>query len=70
MSDIGAYAFACCYNLTEIIIPSSVSAISKNTFTYCHNLTDIYFEDSAANWPDSDDMFDCEATIHWGYKDN
>ena len=39
---IGNNAFECCFNLSSIYIPDSVTSIGKNVFAFCDNLTSIF----------------------------
>ena len=42
MTSIGEYAFAYCYSLTGITIPSSVTNIGDYAFKYCNSLYVVY----------------------------
>jgi len=41
VTNIGTYAFWCCYGLTSVTIPSSVSYVGAYAFNRCDNLTNI-----------------------------
>ena len=45
-SSIGSYAFYCCYDLTSITIPDSVTSIGEDAFYNCSSLTSITIPDS------------------------
>jgi hypothetical protein len=42
-ASIGTYAFANCYSLASITIPSGVTSIGNNAFAYCHGLAELHF---------------------------
>ena len=41
VTNIGQYAFQCCYSLTSVTIPQGVTSIGQNAFERCSNLTSI-----------------------------
>ena len=49
VTSIGAYAFSCCYSLTNVTIPSSVTTIGGYAFEYCKGLTSITIPDSVTS---------------------
>ncbi len=46
LSEIGEDAFANCYQLVKIIIPSCIKTIGKNAFRLCYRLTDVELPNS------------------------
>lgn len=64
-SDIGKYAFYCCVNLRQIIIPSSVTSIGENVFLGCSSFT-IFCEamEMPNNW--SKDWNSSTHPVLWG----
>ena len=46
VTNIGTYAFFCCYNLISINIPNSITRIGANAFYKCSNLTSIIIPNS------------------------
>lgn len=46
VARIDDYAFDCCSNLTEIVIPDSVTNISCLAFNECTSLTNIYVDEN------------------------
>ncbi len=49
VTNIAAFAFENCNNLTSIIIPSSVTSIASNAFSYCNNITSITIPSSVSS---------------------
>lgn len=47
--SIGDSAFFRCYNLTEIVLPASVTSIGNSAFAGCYNLTEIVIPDSVTS---------------------
>ena len=39
--EIDTYAFACCENLTSVVIPATVIRIGDSAFTCCNDLTNV-----------------------------
>jgi len=50
VTEIGAYAFDNCSELTEITIPNSVTEINGSTFDNCRGLTDIVVTDQNTHY--------------------
>ena len=50
VTRIGDWAFAYCFGLTSIEIPSSVTSIGSYAFAYCENLTTIYYGGTETQW--------------------
>lgn len=50
LTEIGAYAFHECDNLTVVNIPRSVVGIGGNAFTNCRSLTAIYVEEGNSQY--------------------
>ncbi len=46
ISTIGSYAFSGCYNVTEVIMPNSVTEIEAYAFENCWSLSKIKFSDN------------------------
>ncbi len=80
---IGGYTFYGCSSLKTIVIPKAVEYMGNYVFGECYDLTDIYCEAESQpkGWenPRYDSEFDmwyggwnedCDANVHWGYKDN
>ncbi len=44
ITEIGAYAFAYCDQITDVNIPSNIRIIDEYAFAYCDNLADMSFE--------------------------
>ena len=40
-TSISTYAFAYCYSLTSVMIPSGVTSIGSSAFAYCYSLTSV-----------------------------
>ena len=51
-------AFSCCYSLSEIVIPSSVTSIGKGAFSRCHSLSEIVIPSSVTSIGDGA-FYDC-----------
>ncbi len=49
VTGIGDAAFANCYSLTDVVIPSGVTNIGVSAFGYCGNLTNIFIPDGVLN---------------------
>lgn len=49
VTAIGDYAFAKCYDLISIVIPTSVKAIGEGAFTLCTSLSSIVIPNSVAS---------------------
>lgn len=49
VTNIGAYAFSNCANLTKIELPKSITTIEANAFNGCSKLTDVYIK-SIEDW--------------------
>ena len=49
VTSIGAYAFAYCFGLTNIIIPGSVTSIETSAFRNCYGLTNIIIPGSVTS---------------------
>jgi len=49
VAQIGNYAFAWCYDLTSIEIPSTVTSIGNNAFAWCDDLTSIEIPSSVTS---------------------
>ena len=47
---IGKSSFACCYDLTDIIIPDSVTSIEWVAFFYCSSLTTVNYRGTQEQW--------------------
>lgn len=47
---IGANAFCDCVQLTEVTLPSTMSAIGDGAFDYCNELTLVYFTGAEEQW--------------------
>lgn len=43
ISTMGAYAFASCNNLTEVVLPQALTAIPQHGFEDCHSLAAVSF---------------------------
>lgn len=41
VTNIGFYAFSGCTNITSLTIPSTISAMGRNSFAYCYNLKNV-----------------------------
>ena len=50
VTNIGAYAFSDCTNLTSVTIPDSVTSIGDDAFKNCTNLTDVHYSGTKAQW--------------------
>lgn len=51
-SSLGIFAFANCYNIQSIVIPSSVVEIDQNAFGNCYSLNTIYYRGNPNEWDD------------------
>ena len=61
VSCVGKYAFYN-YNLTEVVIPSTMESIGDYAFRYCYNLSDINLDDATSLTSIGDNAFDnCDA---------
>jgi len=49
VTNIGQYAFQCCYSLTSVTIPQGVTSIGQNAFERCSNLTSITIPQSVTS---------------------
>ena len=58
--SIESYAFYCCYGLTSVTIPNSVTSIDSYAFLYCGNLSSISVESGN---PVYDSRNNCNAII-------
>ena len=47
---IGEFAFIDATNLTEIMLPESISSIGKSAFNGCSNLKEIYYFGTQEQW--------------------
>ena len=52
VTTIGEGAFASCWNLTSVNIPTSVISIGKNAFSYCSRLTSVTIPNNVTSIPD------------------
>ena len=50
VTNIGAYAFYNCTNLTSVTIPNSVTSIGSGVFKSCTSLTEVYYTGTKADW--------------------
>ena len=50
ISGIGAWAFAGCSNVSDIILPAELTSIGEGAFNGCNALTDIYYAGSEEMW--------------------
>jgi hypothetical protein len=53
LQEIDNEAFSGCYNLTNIILPNSITTIGSNTFNNCNSLTSIIIPNSVTSIGDS-----------------
>jgi len=51
---IGYEAFSYCDNLTEVIIPATVTSIGEKAFSYCDNLTEVTISNSVTSISNSE----------------
>ncbi len=49
-TNIGSYAFFGCSNITNVIIPDSVTSIGESAFYGCDKLAEIQFTGTVAQW--------------------
>lgn len=72
VTTIGVSAFAWSENLTEIIIPVSVTNIEDFAFQPCENISDVYYTGTPAQWSAIKKGLACDsllnATIHYNYS--
>ena len=50
MTQINKYTFRNCTNLTNVVIPDSVTSIDEDAFNYCSSVKTVYFEGSLEQW--------------------
>lgn len=46
VTNVGAYAFYCCFDLSSVTLPNSITCIGVVAFEYCGNLTEIEIPNS------------------------
>ena len=71
ITRIGKNVFRFFPNLTEVVIPTSVTEISVGAFQTCDSITDVYYSGTEVQWNnivigDSNDAL-LNATIHYNY---
>lgn len=49
ITNIGDWAFRCCYGLTNVVIGTNVSSIGSEAFSYCNNLISLTIPSSVTN---------------------
>lgn len=59
---IGDYAFDCCYNIENIVIPESVEEIGNGAFDDCSALKHVYFEGDPSVL--GEDIFEINVTLY------
>ena len=50
VTRIGQSAFWNCYNLANIVIPSSLSSTDDQAFAGCSNINTVYYKGSSSDW--------------------
>ena len=50
VTNVGAYAFNGCENLTSVVIPTGVTQIGDNAFNDCNKLANVYYTGTKAEW--------------------
>lgn len=50
VTRIGAYSFFWCYDLTSVVVPSSIERIGTYAFGMCEQLTSVTFEGTVEQW--------------------
>ena len=69
VTNVGAYAFNGCENLTSVVIPTGVTQIGDNAFNDCNKLANVYYNGTKAQWDGltkgSGNAYLTNATLHY-----
>ena len=69
VTNVGAYAFNGCENLTSVVIPTGVTQIGDNAFNDCNKLANVYYTGTKAQWDGltkgSGNAYLTNATLHY-----